>query len=1141
MPQYRRAPLYEIIFRLLVYAACAGFCLVGWLLLLCALDAVGNASGQTPAIYVPFRWQVDTARPARQDIAITHGETIAIEPTYITYGSPVDLSSCYEVLLRYRSADMAAGTYYAATGTVTSATNGQVRILFGPAQTGTNSLYSYDIKLTGADSASLKASGRIKIAAGIGTTLTPISGVITGRIDFANIEVDNPDAAPFANAGDLLAIDNRLDGHDTAISNVTDLVGDGVAGVTSNLQEHIASQTILDTAQDDLIDLALESANMGGDTTGVSTNTTVVSTRGRLFPAEDDVPQNLEAIVWDAVLGGMTWGSVDLTAIWAAINNLIANAVTQTYVDTEVSRVEGMVDGNDHVLQLTEAFESLDWLEIASGVWQHNTYGWLASNASIVGGQLTLNADYGTITIDVTNHVSKVGIAGTASKFLVSQAETLDGPWTGYDTAADNIPYTNQFAIRIWNSGGTSVTLSRLDLYSWAYPERVGAARDFAGLTLRVDTPAGSDIREAANVDYIRNLPATGSISGTFATGFSVDKFKTYPISTAGLLNGMGMVYYSSVNEFRPVDVATQFELDAAITPLCTIASYNALAARMTAAEAGTSIPLNGEVVGTAASNRVTQLLGANLPAAPAPAQHSLVMGASGTWELKSILSSNIVYAAGTNDIASVPAESAAFYRADYQGTNVMVMVLDQQVVAWFGPDGMVLPYGTLDVIDQLIKANIQAYDGSLLNPAFAFLSEPGMGWHRASTGGGHVWRFGKEGNAVLDLGGTGLTMATGKQITLADGSRAVSLAEFEGGVAEADPLSLHVSSTTQSWSNAGGSYTNEGVVATSPLLSNGVAAVSYTVAAGNGMQPVVEMADSNGTDWEPFTAFAYPGYVRISLTETVPSPTGMDTTISNITATSWTRPDLVGQTNDTAGQILLVDPAVADRQPVNLGQLNTGLAGVQPSGWAAYPATTNVNLGGNVLLAGQGFSFTDVNGLSVISYTDMFSSTNGMQWAVNMIPVISATPGYRGLTIAALSVDGGTGTVSVATNGVTAQPLLQWTPGLQPIVWQTLTPVSETYPSTNAAGHYEIVAVLPNPNQGYMRVVQADGTSRADVHMPLYVEGARVATTTEVAAVSARVDAIEAWPAASFAVDGTNLLWVLDGVTNRVVLEVWP
>ena len=45
MPQYRRAPLYEIIFRLLVYAACAGFCLVGWLLLLCALDAVGNASG----------------------------------------------------------------------------------------------------------------------------------------------------------------------------------------------------------------------------------------------------------------------------------------------------------------------------------------------------------------------------------------------------------------------------------------------------------------------------------------------------------------------------------------------------------------------------------------------------------------------------------------------------------------------------------------------------------------------------------------------------------------------------------------------------------------------------------------------------------------------------------------------------------------------------------------------------------------------------------------------------------------------------------------------------------------------------------------------------------------------------------------
>jgi hypothetical protein len=1132
---YQRAPLSEIIFRLTVYGILLAATAAFWLAVIALVT--GNASGQTPAIYVPFRWQVDTARPARQDIAITHGETISIEPTYITYGQPVDLSQCYEVLLRYRSADMAADAYYAATGTVTSATNGTVSIIFGPAQTGTNSLYTYDIKLTGADSASLKASGRIKVTAGIGTTLTPISGTVTGRIDFANIEVDNPDSAPFANSGDLLAIDNRLDGHDQDILDLTDLVGDGVAGVTSSLQAHIQSQAGVDAGQDAQIQLALESANMGNDISGVSTNATVIATHGRLFPPANETPADMQAMVWDTVLNRMKWGSVDLTSIWTAINNLIANAVTQTYVDSEVSRIEGMVDGNDHVLRLTEEFEAADWLEIASGVWQHNTYGWLASAAIVISGELRLLPDIGTITIDTTNHVSRVALTGTASPYLVAHAQTLSGPWTSYDPVKDNIALTNRFAIRIINTGGSQVTVSRLDLYSWTHPERVGSIRDFSGLTLRVDTPTGSDSREAANVSYVRNLPATGSISGTFASGFSVDKFKTVPLSIAGLLNGMGMVYYSSVNEFRPVDVATQFELEAAVAPLATIAALNTLTDRVSATEAGTSVQFEGEVAGPAASNRVVKLLGANLPTGPAPAQHSLVMGAGGTWELKSVLASNIVYAAGTNAIESVPANSAAFYRADYNGTIVGVFVLDQQVVCWFNGDGWTIPHGNLTLYEQLLESNIHLLDGSLVEPALAFASETGMGWHRASSGGEHVWRFGKANNAVLDIGGTGLRMAAGKTVTLADGSRAVSLAEVTGGItlAENDPLSIHQSTTEVAWTNAGGTYTTAQIIATSPALSNGVASVTYDLSGA--MQAVVEMSDLAQTNWVAFTPFATPGYIRISLSDAVPPPGELDTTISNIIAASWTRPDLYGEIADTAGQIIHVDPATQPRQPAQLAQLETAVAAVTPATWSLYPALGPVRA--DKVIVGNGWSIHELEGgLSFLSFADALTTTNGLTIANNGSAALTFTPGLAGLHIAAVVLDGSNATINVSTNGVDSEPFIRWTSDIMAPDWIRLDAVSSTWPdATN--GVYIIEVIVPDPAAGFLSAARETGAARIDTHAPLYDLGERVATTSSVAAVEARLDTVEAWPAATFLVDGTNLLWVSGGVTNRITMEV--
>lgn len=1066
-------------------------------------------------------WDVKTANPRPKLLPLYRGETVRLLPRYLdSTESPMSLADVYAVRLRYRTSGLDTNTYYVVTGAVHSVTGGTVAITWTPDAELTASVYDYTIDATSTNGSLLRAFGTIRMIGTVDGTTTSTPAIVDNILDWADItEHRNPEAAPFLGPGDKLENDTRLDGHDQDIIDLTDLVGDGVQGVQDQLDGHVATQAVVDAAQDVRIDLALESANMGGDISGVSTSATVIATRGRQFPAEEDMPANMEAMVWDDVLGGMKWGSVDLTAIWEAINSLISTAVSQTYVDTEISRVEGLVDGNDHTLMLTESFAAADWLEIAAGVFQHNS-GWMAYNATMLDGQITLQADVGYLVMGgMTQCVSRIVTSPTSANWSAQYAETDAGPWTGYDTVRDNIVSTNQFAVKFVNTSGSGLSLAQVDLYTWTSPERVAFTRDFAGLHLLVDTPAGDQLREAVNVQYVRTLAASNDISGTFATGFSVDKIKGGSVNPAARANGLGLLWYSSVSEHRYVDLATQFELDAAVGLLCTIASYNALQARVSTVEAG-GVSISGDVTGSHLQTTTVARIKGKVIDTPTVDKSSPVFDiAQDKIVWMSILSSNVVYAAGTNDISNVPAQAAAFYRALYGGSPIMPIVLDQQILGWFGEDGLTLPHGTINLMESNLTANVQMYDGSAANPALRFLSDPTTGWYRAAA---NAWRFMAANNIVADFGVAGITMAAGKDVILQDGFRAASIDEIDDlAFAEVDPLSVQHSTTTQVWTHVGGSYNNEGVIATSDVSSNGFAAVTYDLATGNGMDVVVEMSDLNLTEWAPFAPFAYPGYVRVSLVETLPAFGGLDTTISNIAATAWTRPDLYSNVVDTAGQFVHVDTAVQDRQPVPLAQMQAAVAGVQPSTWAEHVATQDVNLGGKMLLMGNGWTVSDVSGLGVISYTDMAVSTNSLQIAANLVPAITATAGYSGLTIATLSIDGGTGTVGVATNGVTTTPILQWTASLSSIQWQNLTPISETYPSTNTAGHYEIVAELPSTSSGYFRAVQPDGTSRVDVQMPLYVQGNLIET--------------------GFLRDGTNLLWVIDGVTNRVIMETYP
>jgi len=1095
----------DVCFRLTVFAGMLGLTILIWGLIITGLLFVftRSANADLPDVYIPHRWTCRTEAPKGEPLRIARGETQVLEITYLSYGQPVNLLSVYDVRLRYRSPDMPAETYHAVAGSVIGTNT--VRIVWTPAAEAAAERYIFDVLLQGADSASLKAGGTITLTGHITGTVTNVPSIVSGIFDWGGVQHVGITNAPFANAADLVELWQADAAHTLAISNVTVLVGTGVAGVESNLTEHIGEQVIRDAGQDVAIAAAAAGANMNGDVTGQSSNAVVVATRGRTLPLANDVPGHLQAIVWSTNLNRYVHGSVDLSGINSSISNLQATTVSKTYVDFEISEVRGLVDGNDHVLSLTETFNSSDWLMIASNTWQHNTRGWMAYNATVTGGDLRLLPDTGYLVMgSLTQAVSRIVTTPSNLIWAAQFATNSSGPWYGYDAARDNIPATNVFAVRFVNTSGSQISFNDVMTYRWVYPDRVGFTRDFAGLRLQVDTPSGAFTREAANVQYVRTLAATGDISGTFAAGFRADKIANGVVNNASRSTGYGLIWYESVSEHRYIDLATQFELDAAVALKADLTAHNALVGRVTAVEGG-GTAISGDVTGSHLQTTTVARIRGKVIDTPTVNQTTPVYDlAQNKIVWQSVLSSNLVYSAGTNDIANVPANAAAFYRA-MNGTNsIMPMVLDQQIVGWFSRTGLTLPYGTLNLMESNLTANVQMYDGSAASPALRFLSDPTTGWYRAAA---NAWRFVAGGNLVADFGVTGITMQSGKTVTLQDGSRAVSLAEVTGGItlAEDDPLAIHRSSTTQSWTHAGGTYTTAQIVATSPVLSNGVASVTYALSGA--MQAVVEMSDLTQTNWVAYSPFVAPGYVRVSLSDSMPPFGALDTAISNIVARSWTRPDLYGSTNDTAGQIIQVDTAVQARQPVPLAQMQSAIDLLSPAGWSAYPATGQVNLANQPLRMGSSWTLHEVSeGLYIASHGTPYMSFT------------AAGSSQSGLTIASATISNLTTTVGISTNGVVSDPMLQWTPSLIEIAWQTLTPESSTYPSTNAAGHYEIVAVLP-ASTGFVRAVQDAGTARADVHVPLYVQGNRVET--------------------GFVRAGTNLLWIADGITNRITMEV--
>lgn len=122
------------------------------------LIGAGAASAQTV-----LRWSADTARPAPVDLPIYRGETVALEPSYISYGAAVSLADCSATL------------YYQTNGMLTAwwslpaiVTSNSVRATFGPTNDCGAASYTFFISLAAPGGVSHRAMGTLSMRAAPG-------------------------------------------------------------------------------------------------------------------------------------------------------------------------------------------------------------------------------------------------------------------------------------------------------------------------------------------------------------------------------------------------------------------------------------------------------------------------------------------------------------------------------------------------------------------------------------------------------------------------------------------------------------------------------------------------------------------------------------------------------------------------------------------------------------------------------------------------------------------------------------------------------------------------------------------------------------------------------------------------------------
>lgn len=277
-----------------------------------------------------IRWNVETSNPFPQPLNLLQGETVILQPRYLLNAAPLPLSDVYEVVLRYRSTDMADGYYYAVTGSVANATNGVCSVEWTPECAGHTNAYVYTIAAKHVTGTTMRAFGMIKVARAVQGVATNQPRAITTTFDWASVEHLNVVSAPFLSEADILLVWNAI----VAQSNVVTILSTGKV----DRGEWLSTNATLRAAID-----AIEGGGSGGgsggpttlsgDASGPSTNTTVVALQG--VPVTTMSPGDGEhgyGLTFDAPSGALV-----LSPVAAEVGGVYSNVILVTGTNNRYS------------------------------------------------------------------------------------------------------------------------------------------------------------------------------------------------------------------------------------------------------------------------------------------------------------------------------------------------------------------------------------------------------------------------------------------------------------------------------------------------------------------------------------------------------------------------------------------------------------------------------------------------------------------------------------------------------------------------------------------------------------------------------------------------------------------------------------
>lgn len=534
---------------------------------LCAVITTLVSIAATPAAAAisTIDWDIETASPSPKLLELYRGESVILQPRYLNARTPINLTDVYEVSLRYRSPDMSTNEFYAAAGTVHSMTGGIVRIVWSPTNEAPAAAYTYTIVAESADGRIMRGVGTLRLIGTVeGDSVTMPPQVFT-EFDWALVDHINIEAAPFVDDGDVLAINQRIDGHDVAISNVTELVGTGVAGVESNLQAHVAEAAATNSAQDELIALALQTANTtfaGSGSTGVVSS--AAGDAGKFLQADGTwatPATDVGSVAWDAITGApsnlvetiesgagieISGGNTETATVAVAASVIAGAAAGATAVQPEALAGYAPTGTVGIVASDLTSHTALSGAADAHGM--SNTVALAAGALPTTGGTMTgaiyLNEGIG----DALILYSGAGSSDPYYRFGVSSGGGIQ-----YDagilgaSGRTRVTYSTNGVMTVVNLGG--VVLPNMTASSAIITGALSAASIVLGGVTNTAWPTGG-----------------GSPSAIYADWYSQDYKDAYAPNLAQLDDGAGGLVYAARQDYSNVTSRLNVMLPASVT-----------------------------------------------------------------------------------------------------------------------------------------------------------------------------------------------------------------------------------------------------------------------------------------------------------------------------------------------------------------------------------------------------------------------------------------------------------------------------------------------------------------------------------------------------------------------------------------------